>query len=369
MKHPNTFGVIGAGNGGLAIAGNLAINGKDVKIYDIIPEVIEEINRAKGIYLEGKIKGFGKIRQATTEISEVVKTSKVLMIVVPATAHRTVALNIAPYIQDEQTIVLVPGATGGSLEFYKSLKEINPKKSVVLAETQSLFYACRSESVGTSTIYGIKKTLGIAALPAVKTNEVIEQLKDVFPQLYAVDNVLKTGLENLNAILHPIPTLLNAGLIEKGKTFKYYWEGITPVTSKILQKLDEERMQIGAAFGFELTSTAEWLKHYYGISKEKRSLEDIIKSNKAYEHIYSPESLNNRFLTEDIPMGLYPMMEIGKLVGVSTENMESVIKFSELLVDKTINKNARTLKILGLERKTISDILNAIEKDPSKIIS
>src|SRR5690625_7184939 len=117
MGQPVTFGVIGAGNGGLAIAAHLAMSGKNVKIFDIEPTVIQEINRVGGIYVDGKINGFGKIKKATTDIKEVVDCSEVIMVVVPAVAHRIIAKQIAQYVNDEKTIILTPGATGGSIEF------------------------------------------------------------------------------------------------------------------------------------------------------------------------------------------------------------------------------------------------------------
>lgn len=368
MGQSPTFGVIGAGNGGLAVAGQLAINGKDVTIYDIVPEVIEEVNRVGGIYIYGKINGFGKIKKATTELRELVERSNIIMVVVPAVAHRMIAKKIANYINEVKTIVLTPGATGGSLEFYRILKEHNPESPVIIAETQSLFYACRSEKLGCSTVYGIKDSMGIAALPATKTEKVIRQLVDDFPQLYGVESVLKSGLENINAIVHPVPTLLNAGLIDKKVPFKYYWEGITPAVGKLLETLDEERLNIGRAFGLDLTSTIDWMKEYYDVCKEKNTLYDVVISNKAYENIYAPDTLNNRFITEDIPMGLIPMAELGKIAGVSVRTIESVINFSEALIGSGIKTSARTLARLGLEGLSITDIKQIVEQDPKLIL-
>jgi len=368
MYKPATYGVIGAGNGGLAIAAHLAMSGKSVKIFDIAPTVIEEIKRVGGIYVDGKIEGFGKISLATTDIKHVIQDSEIIMVVVPAVAHKIIAKQIAPYMDSEKTIVLTPGATGGSIEFYKTLKESNPAFPFTVAETQSLFYACRSEQLGCSTVYGIKESLGVASLPARETTNVINQLEDVFPQIYAVENVLKTGLENINAIVHPVPTLLNAGLIDKGKRFKYYWDGITPAVGKLLEKLDNERLQIGDALGLSLTSTTDWIKEYYGVSKEKKSMYDVVISNKAYENIYAPDTLANRFLTEDIPMGLVPMMELGKLVGVPVEKMESIITFSETLIGSEVMKNARTLKTLGLDGLTLEEIKETVECNPTILL-
>ena len=65
--------VIGAGNGGQAVAGFLGLSGHIVSLYDIDIPKIESLKGKKGIQLEGKIKGFGKMDRITTDIAEAVK--------------------------------------------------------------------------------------------------------------------------------------------------------------------------------------------------------------------------------------------------------------------------------------------------------
>ena len=48
------FGIIGAGNGGQAIAGYLGKIGHDVSLYDIDVNRIEKIQQKGGILLQGK---------------------------------------------------------------------------------------------------------------------------------------------------------------------------------------------------------------------------------------------------------------------------------------------------------------------------
>ena len=60
--------VIGAGNGGQAIAGYLALVGHEVSLYDRDDEKVSVLNTIGGIELIGKIQGFGKINCITTDI-------------------------------------------------------------------------------------------------------------------------------------------------------------------------------------------------------------------------------------------------------------------------------------------------------------
>ena len=164
--------IIGGGNGGHAVSGHLALMGFEVRIYDIFAETVDTIQKQGGIYVEGDVNGFGKISFATADLGKAVKGADIVMIVAPALAHKKIASDCAPFLEDGQTVVIHPGATCGALEFVHTLKQQNCKADVTVAETNSLIYACRLEKPGHVNIFGIKNTLLVAALPSSKNKEV-----------------------------------------------------------------------------------------------------------------------------------------------------------------------------------------------------
>ena len=322
-----TWAVIGGGNGGQSLSGHLAFMGFAVRLYDIFPQTIEAIRTAGGIRVDGAVDGFGKIELATTDISQAIEGADIIMIVAPAVAHHDIAVNCAPHLTDGQIVFIHPGATGGALEFNKVLLDQKCDKSVALAEAESLLYACRSQRPGHTTIFGIKNELMVAALPATETQRVVKLLNTAFPQMYAGANVLATSLGNANAMMHPAPTLLNTSLIESGRDWLYYWDGITPSIGAFVEALDEERLAVASAFGLEIPGILEWYKLHYGA--EGATLSEIVKQNQAYAEVRGQKTLHTRYLLEDIPTGLVPMAYLGKLAGVEVARMETVIKFGE----------------------------------------
>jgi len=170
-EHPENFrwAVIGGGNGGQSVSAHLALMGYHVRLYDISAVTVDAINNQGGIELEGVVKGFGKIDCATTNLPEAVQGADLVMVIAPATAHRDIAKALAPCLQDEQIIVLHPGATCGALEFSKVLADENCPARVTIGETNTLIYACRSSRPGQATILGVKNKLLAAALPAWAT--------------------------------------------------------------------------------------------------------------------------------------------------------------------------------------------------------
>src|SRR3972149_1635765 len=106
---------VGAGHGGLAMAGHLAAMGFPVNLWNRTATRVEHIKLRGAIELEGVITGEGRVELATADIKEAVEGVDVIMVAIPAMGHREVAIALTDVVRDGQTIVLNPGRTGGAL--------------------------------------------------------------------------------------------------------------------------------------------------------------------------------------------------------------------------------------------------------------
>lgn len=350
--------VIGAGNGGQAIAGYLAMQGYDIALYDIVKEKIEELKKLGGIKLEGRISGFGKLGCITTDIKEAVQGAEIIMITTIANAHKTVAQSIAPFVVDGQVIILNPGRTCGALVFKQTLVESGCKARFYLAEAQTLVYACRIVQNGTVNIIGVKDEVLLAALPSKDTDYVLSKINPLYPSFMKTTNVLRTSLENIGAMFHPCVLLFNAATIERNEVFWFYRD-MTEQVAAFIEKFDAERLAVGKAYGIDLLGVNEWIKFAYK-DTEGDTLCERMRNNPAYHDIKSPSSIFTRQLTEDIPTGVLPIMELGRAAGVNTPLLESMIHICEALLGQDLHNNGRNLKNLGLEGKTKQEIINYI---------
>src|SRR5690554_34716 len=135
------FCVLGAGHGGMAMAGHLALMGYEVNLYNRSGDRIEPIALMGGIELSGVVEGFGRVKLATDDIEAAMDGVDILMVVVPANGHRFIAEKVAPFLQDGQIIVLNPGRTGGALEVKSIFQAMKVKADVIIGEAQTLLYA------------------------------------------------------------------------------------------------------------------------------------------------------------------------------------------------------------------------------------
>jgi opine dehydrogenase len=330
-----------------------------VRLYDIIPETIKAINEQGGIRVDGAVEGFGRLEFATTDLAQALEGADIVMVVAPALAHAKIAQACAPHLREGQVVFIHPGATCGALEFRKVLEDQQCQARIPLAEANSLIYACRCPQPGHASIFGIKQQLMVAAFPAREGGHVLDLLNKAFPQMYEGKNVLHTSLENPNAMLHPAPSILNTSIIESGRDWLYYYDGITPSIGAFVEGLDRERIAVGEKLGLELMPLIPWFRVVY--DAHGQTLSEAVRNNKAYAQVQGQKTLRTRYLLEDIPMGLVPLAALGRVLGVPVGRAETIIKLGEYILNEDFTTTGRTLENLGLSGMGPQDILHFVE--------
>jgi opine dehydrogenase len=288
-------------------------------------------------------------------MSEAVSETDVIMVVVPATAHRFVAEEMAPCLRAGQVVVLNPGRTGGSLEFRQVLNANQCHEHVFIGETSTFLYAARALSRSEARIFSIKNSVRFATLPAYWIPEVLPLLNIAFQPFVAGDNILSTGMENIGAIFHPALTLLNAGWIEATSgDFDYYIEGITPAIARFLTRLDAERVAVASSLGVHTVTAREWLYLSYGSAGQ--DLYEAVQNTDSYRGIRAPQGIMHRYVTEDVPMSLVPLASIGHMLGVPVPTMEMIIDLAGVMHGRNYWDEGRTVKHMGIEGLTVKQI-------------
>jgi opine dehydrogenase len=358
--------IIGAGHGGKTMAADLAVQGFTVRLYNRTWDHIVEIAARGGIEVtfEDGREEFGQLQLVTSNTSRALDGATLIMVVVPASAHRDIALACAPHLQDGQIIVLNPGRTGGSLEFRAALNAAGCTADVIIAETETFLFASRSNGPAQAQIFRSKNTVPLAALPSSYTPKVLDILQEVYPQFIAARNVLYTSLNNMGAVFHPALMLLNAGWIEAtGGDFEFYADGVTISTAHMLERLDLERVTVATALGIRPQSAVEWLARAYSAYGE--NLYDAMHDNPGYKGIYAPRTLHHRYIFEDIPFSLVPIAELGKRFGVDVWGIEAMIQLGCVLHGTDYRHRGRTLERMGLVGLSLPEITRLVETGSS----
>lgn len=347
--------VLGAGNGGCAVAFDCAIHGHHVSLFDFeaFPDNIRRIQENGGIYAEGECEGFAAIAYAGHDIEQVINGAAVIFVVGPAYSTRPFAEACKPYLRKGQIVIVCPSSCGGALEFKKSAGLAVRDEAVIVAETSTLPYAVRLLEPGRIRVFlKLKKGLFLAAVPAGSTAQVLSCISDVYPAMAIAKNVLQTSLQNGNPVIHPTITLLNAALIERtGGDFYFYEEGVTPAVGRLIKAVDQERIAIGKALGVEVISDPE-LGYAQGYMTET-TYDNGYSEAPGFKGIKAQNRLDYRYFNEDVGYGLVFLQKLGEQVGVDTPNIAAVIRLVSLLMERDYLAEAkRTMESFGLSEYT-----------------
>lgn len=348
------YSVLGAGAGGASMAVILKSQGYPVKLYDKNSALIEQLNALPAITLTGKYDLAEKPDLITDDIHQVIADADVIMVCTTTDAHHTLAEQMAPKLHDEQLIVLNPGHTGGAMEVRNIFSKCGMHKHVYVAESTDLIYSCRPTAPGVIFHSGIKKAMKLAALPASDTAHVLDVIGSAFPVFYAGGSVLETSLENLGALLHPMPTVMNINKLDNHIPWDYYMEGITPSIARMVEQMDAEKKAIAAALGLEILSLTDSIKRSFKIDQD--GLYNVLQHNAAYKGVKSPPQVQHRFVTEDTLSGTVPIAAFGRVLGIATPMTDAAIALASAACGRDFMAEGRTAERLGIAGKTADEI-------------
>jgi len=344
--------VIGAGNGGCAIAGDMTLAGHQCRLFEF-PEYaanIAPIQSAGGIDVTGIARtGFAKLAIATTDLAEAVADAEVIMVATQALAHERVGWELAPLLNPGQTVVLWPGS-GGTLAVRKVWDDIAMDAPVVLAEGVTFPYCCRRPAgPGTVNIHRIDgPNMLLAALPAADTTRAMAALDGTYAQqCRPARSILEPALYNVNIIVHPVGALLNMGRIEyTGGEFYMYKEGITPSVKKVVNAMDAERSTVFTALGYEPHTYDQVFRDSFNMS-----VEEFAKTSSK-----GPFGMQDRYVTEDIPMGATLTVSLARKAGVPVPTYATMIHLASVVNETDYYAGGRSLENLGLAHLTLKEL-------------
>jgi opine dehydrogenase len=349
---PKKICVIGAGNGGSAIAGDMTLAGHSCRLFEF-PEYADNL---KPILAQGGIRvtgiartGFARIALATLDLAEAVRGADLIMVTTQALTHERAARELAPHLSDGQTVVLWPGS-GGTLVFRKVWNELGMDRRVLLAEAVTFPYCCRRmEGPGTVNIHRIDgPKMLLAALPAEDTPGVIQALSGVYADVVQpAVSILEPALYNVNIIVHPVGALLNMGRIEYSKgEFWMYKEGLTPSVKKVIYQMDGERSALFKALGYRPYTYDQVFRDSFNM--------DVAQFAAASSK--GPFSMQDRYVTEDIPMGTTLSLSIGRKAGIPMPTYETMIHLASVVNDTDFYSRGRSLENLGLGSLSLEEL-------------
>ena len=329
-----SIAVIGGGNGALAVAGAAAIAGHRVALWDRYLEDHAELIARPEITLTGRIEGIGRIERPIDDLAATIADAELIEVVVPGFALAWVATALLPLVSPGQKVLLHPGGSGGTLEVAHLWRDAEADRGVVIGMTDTLAYAARAVGPTEVHIHAEKRWVMVSALDPQATESLMSVVGEVHSQAHAAASTMEIALANLNPVIHPPITLLNAGRIDAGQGFSLYGDGVGMSVASLIDALDRERVTLAAGLGVPAVSLHEWVERAYGVRADDTSALFEELDREVYGGLLAPASLDTRYLTEDVPLGLAVTVELAAEAGIDVPVTESVVRLARVVLNR-----------------------------------
>jgi len=352
---PKKVAVLGGGHGAHCMAADLASRGFKVNMFEM-PEFKSNLSllfETKTIEIDGCIKGRYTLKKVTSDIHEAIDGVRYILIVTPAFAHKAYAKLLKGKTDSRnQAIILYPGAFAGLL-----FKTVFGEDCPVVAEANNLPYDTRLVEPGRVMLYGFNN-INIAFMPTYRGQAMFEQVKVLHPFVRMYDDVLEAGLSIVNPAFHAGLCLFSINDIENWpkRPFFLYEHGVTPSSVKLNIELDNERKAIGRVFGYNLRPLEDFSN--LGENYTWQDLYKAIHGDISLTSISGPHNIDSRYLTEDAPYGLVPWSHIGRLAGVKTTYIDTIVNIYNVIHEKNWWEEGRNMQDLGLDGMSVAEIKN-----------
>jgi opine dehydrogenase len=348
--------ILGGGNGAHTVAADLTLKGLSVNMF----EMEDFASAMQTVFDTGKIEmtgvagqGTARLNLVTTDIAAAIRDVEIIFIILPGFTISTYAGLLAPHLAENQTVIIMPG-TFAALEFRQTLRNSGNLKEIIVAEVGGLPFATRLVAPGKVRTFHIRAVCPLAAVPGNQGPAVFEKISGLYP-FVPKKTVIETGMGHLTPLLHPAGCLLNAGRIERSHgEFYMYEEGMTPSVVRVIEALDAERIQIGKCLGIDLPTGVDMMvESAYG---PRGTLWESLNGSAGLTPVKGPPSLDNRYVTEDIPYGLVAWASLGDAVGVDTPVMDSLVEIGSAVMGKNCWSEGRNLSKMGIEGLDLKQI-------------
>lgn len=344
--------VLGAGNGGLALAAYSTLRGYSVNLYNRSEETIDHLLKKPEVVLHiDDVTETTQLNLVTTSIEDVLRDVSIIFVVTPAPGHLDLVEGIAKFAPRDATVVLLPGWVCGALWLKKSLVRLD-RQDLKVAETNTLPFVTRKSSPGEVVIFRTLNVIHFGAYPATLTAELLELVEPILPMLQGVKSVFQTGLTNYNPVVHAPGMVLNGGWIEATEgDFTFYYQGFTPAVGAVMNALDRERMSIQKQLCLPVVSFTDYFYEagYVGDEVERHAdLLSAVRSSRANQTIMAPASLQHRFLLEDVTFGLVPLSYLARACEIDVPTTRSLISLAGTMIGRDFEAICPSAEELGI---------------------
>jgi len=304
--------ILGAGSIGFATAALLARDGHQPILWSPSGRRTADLATGAALQASGVVEGSFHPTVAAT-CAEALAEADVAYIAVPGYAHRAVIDAMAPHLRSDQPVIFSSHMSFSLLYLLQRRADYGPAPQVIAWGTTVV--TGRQTGPAEVTVANIRAKVDMTALPASAGADAQTLCTALFGDRFVLrDGLAAIALSNLNPQNHLAIALCNITRMEKGEHWLQY-DNITGAVGRLLEALDRERLAVAAAYGVGVKTLLEHFRLSFGAEGDSMAAQAASLAARGAD-VVAPKTLDSRYVTEDVPFGLWPTVCLAEAAGV-----------------------------------------------------
>lgn len=346
--------ILGAGGVGLGVAALVSKRDMDVCLWAANSSGIQGLLDGRPLVSRGVLEGDLQV-SASLDIGTAVEGAGVIIIAVPGNGHRAVMDLLAPHVRQDQVIAISSHMSLSALYLSRLLSA----RGLACPISAWATTATTSARVGVGKVHvtTVRQHIVASTLRREDWGKATDRLTAIFGDVFVqAPDLMAVTLTNVNPEVHLAVALCNLTRMEYGEKWGSY-HGISAAVGRLIEALDRERLALAARFGLDVHTVQEHLHESFELpigSVAEMAAEQHVRRKGASP---GPAKLEHRYVTEDVPFGIVPMVEFGRIAGVDMSLHESGLRLIDALYGRSFTAENDILPRLGIDNLSGPELL------------
>jgi opine dehydrogenase len=306
----------------------MASKGVDVCLWAPTRKGIQRLLDGKPIVSTGVLEGEFPAT-ASLDVAKAVTDAEIIIVAIPGDGHKTVLDLLVPHIRKGQIIAISSHMSLSALYLSRQL-EVRKVACPISAWATTATTGQRIGS-GKVLVSTVRKHIVAATVRSEDYGEAARTLSDIFGDVFtSASDPIAVTLANTNPETHLAVALCNLTRMEYGEKWGIY-RGISGAVGRLIEALDRERLRLASRFGRSVHTVQEHLQESFGLplgAVADMAAEQNIRRKGGPP---GPTTLEHRFVLEDVPFGIVPIVKFGRIMGVDMPLHEAGVELISAL--------------------------------------
>jgi opine dehydrogenase len=344
--------ILGAGSIAFGMAAFLCEAGHDPILWSPSGKRTQALAAGAKLVSSGAVAGTFAPRAAAS-CAEALASAEAVIVAVPGNGHRAVMDAAAPHLRPGQTVIISSHCSLSALYLSKLLA--GRGVSLPIAALGTTLVSGRQTGPDSVTVTNVRQRIDVASLPASAAEAGLAVCRALMgDRLQPRADLLAIALSNLNPQNHMAMAMCNMTRIERGEAWGNY-AGITGTVGRLIEALDAERLAIAGRVGVQVRTVREHFHLSFDVPLTSVAEQAAVLDGRGTAPL-GPNTIDTRYVLEDVPFGLVPSELIGRIAGVPTPLHTGGIELFGALYGRDFRAENDILPDLGIDGLSAAEL-------------